>query len=267
MCLSHCFARARRTADRDVRLPTVAQMRQGLVAAALCSAMAGAPAYASPVSEPDSGRNLRLSDERTITRWAHTQETAPIRHSPRRSSRSFARLRFLTEDREAEVYVVLRSRLDSAERAWLKIRVPMRPNGRVGWVPREALGPLYVVRTRLVIDRRTLRAVLFRRGRRVWSAPVGVGGPATPTPAGRFYVRERLRGLGDGDVYGPWAFGTSAYSPHLTDWPGGGVVGIHGTNQPELVPGRPSHGCVRIWNGPIRRLARLMPIGTPVQVR
>ena len=54
--------------------------------------------------------------------------------------------------------------------------------------------------------------------------------------------------LNPGGSYGPWAFGTSAYSV-LSDWPGGGVIGIHGTNQPHLIPGRPSHGCVRVEIG------------------
>ena len=235
--------------------------------AALAALTAAVPALAHHEPDPFTGHARRLSNERTFTRWAHPQTQARIRYVPRSSSRSFGRLRFQTEDREAEPYVVLRSRVDSHEQTWLKIRVPMRPNGRVGWVPREALGPLYLVRTRLVIDRRSLRATLFRRGRRIWVAPIGVGRPSTPTPAGRFYIRELLRGLGDGDTYGPWAFGTSAYSPGLTDWPGGGVIGIHGTNKPELVPGRPSPGCVRVRNGPIRQLARLMPIGTPVEIR
>jgi lipoprotein-anchoring transpeptidase ErfK/SrfK len=53
----------------------------------------------------------------------------------------------------------------------------------------------------------------------------------------------------------------------MTDWPGGGVVGIHGTNQPQLIPGRPSHGCIRVPNGKISRLARIMPIGTPVLIK
>jgi lipoprotein-anchoring transpeptidase ErfK/SrfK len=43
-------------------------------------------------------------------------------------------------------------------------------------------------------------------------------------------------------------------------------VGIHGTNQPELIPGRPSHGCIRVPNANIRLLARLMPVGTPVHI-
>jgi hypothetical protein len=54
-------------------------------------------------------------------------------------------------------------------------------------------------------------------------------------------------------TYGPWAFGTNACSG-LSDWPGGGVIGIRGTNQPYLIPGWPSHGCIRVANRPIRRL-------------
>jgi lipoprotein-anchoring transpeptidase ErfK/SrfK len=92
-----------------------------------------------------------------------------------------------------------------------------------------------------------------------------VGARGTPTPAGRFWIREKFRVRPRGGVYGPFAFGTAGYSV-LSDWPRGGVVGIHGTNRPDLIPGRPSHGCVRVPNGKIMRLRRLMPIGTPVQI-
>lgn len=101
--------------------------------------------------------------------------------------------------------------------------------------------------------------------RKVWQSRIGVGAPSTPTPRGRFWIRTRLRNLGGSAIYGPWAFGTGAYSV-LSEWPGGGVIGIHGTNQPELIPGRPSHGCIRVTNRDIRRLVRLMPIGTPVRI-
>jgi lipoprotein-anchoring transpeptidase ErfK/SrfK len=211
------------------------------------------------------GDTVVLSDEQRTTRWAHAQETATIRSAPGRYARSVGRLRFLTEERVAEVYLVLAGRMDSARRRWLHIRVPKRPNGLTGWVPQSALSRLRLVRTQLVIDRKALRASLYRNGTRIWSASVGVGKSATPTPHGRFWIRERLRGLGDSTAYGPWAFGTSAYS-NLSDWPGGGVVGIHGTNQPGLIPGRPSHGCVRVRNDKIRQLARLMPVGTPVRI-
>jgi lipoprotein-anchoring transpeptidase ErfK/SrfK len=221
-------------------------------------------ATAFAAAPPAAGADVRLSNERTVTRWAHANLVSKVRARPSRAAATIARLRWSTEDGPAEVYVVL-GRRRVRGRTWMQVRIPGRPNGRRGWVPREALGGLHTVHTALVIDRRRLRATLRRNGRRVWRSRVGVGAPGTPTPAGRFWVRERLPGFGGS--YGPWAFGTSAYSNRLTGWPGGGVIGIHGTDQPELIPGRPSHGCVRVPNGAIRRLARLMPIGTPVRIR
>ncbi|MEX0817220.1 MAG: L,D-transpeptidase [Gaiellales bacterium] len=206
-----------------------------------------------------------LSDERTYTSWAHSRLRAPIRLLPDPTSRRIAGIRYLTEDGFPEVYLVLRRWTDPDGRTWLEVRIPMHPNGRIGWVRDSALGSLHLVRTRLVVDRPRLRATLYRSGRRIWRSRIGVGTPSTPTPAGRFWIRERIKVPNPGGAYGPWAFGTSAYSG-LSDWPGGGVVGIHGTNQPQLIPGRPSHGCIRVENLAIRRLARLMPIGTPVRI-
>jgi hypothetical protein len=233
-----------------------------LAAAALLTSGGGltaAPAGARP------GRDARLSDERTVTRWAHPRERAQVRTHPWRTSRAFTRLHPITEDGVPEVYVTLRSHIGRDGRQWLRVRLPMRPNGRRGWVPRSALGRLHVVRTQLVVDRRRFTAVLRRRGRVIWRSRIGVGAPGTPTPHGRFYIRELLQVPTPSGIYGPYAFGTSAYSV-LSDWPGGGVVGIHGTNAPALIPGRPSHGCIRVPNPAIRRLARMMPIGTPVRI-
>jgi hypothetical protein len=207
----------------------------------------------------------RLSDEERVTRVANAVLTAPVHRLPTTTSPLAGRLRLKTEDGPLEVYLVLESQLDSSGRVWLRVRLPKRPNGRTGWVRQDGLSDLRVVTTKLRIDRSTLRATLYRNGASVWSSRVGIGASGTPTPAGRFWIRSRLHNLNGGGAYGPWAFGTSAYSS-LSDWPGGGVVGIHGTNQPGLIPGRPSHGCVRVPNNKVRQLARMMPIGTPVQV-
>jgi lipoprotein-anchoring transpeptidase ErfK/SrfK len=59
----------------------------------------------------------------------------------------------------------------------------------------------------------------------------------------------------------------NARSAVLTDWPGGGFIGIHGTDRPDLLPGRISHGCIRLRNTDVVRLDRLMPVGTPVTIR
>jgi hypothetical protein len=221
-----------------------------------------------PVRPPSVTTELateRLSDEERVTRVANAVLTAPVRRQPAASAPLVGRLRLKTEDGPLEVYLVLESRLDSLGRVWLHVRLPKRPNGQTGWVTEDALSDLRVVRTKLRLDLTTLRATLYRGGRKVWSSPIGVGASRTPTPVGRYWIRSRLRNLRGSAAYGPWAFGTSAYSV-LSDWPGGGVVGIHGTNQPGLIPGRPSHGCVRVPNDKIRRLSVLMPIGTPVQI-
>jgi len=176
------------------------------------------------------------------------------------------RLWTYTNDGTPELALVLR-KLEKANGAvWLKIRLPMRPNNHAGWVPRRAMGRLHTVRTFLWIERKRFRASLWRNGRRIWMARLGVGKPGTATPPGDFYVRERLVPATSDSIYGVFAFGTSAYSATLTDWPGGGVVGIHGTNQPALIPGRISHGCIRVRNGPMSRLRRLMPLGTPIRI-
>ena len=233
----------------------------------------GAAAAAFPLPDPTvsdpldalvtPGDTMRLSDELKVTRWANANTRNPIRTAPQAAARTITRLRYVTEDKLPEVYLVLSALVDARGEVWLRLRIPMRPNGRTGWVKADNLSQLYVVRTRLVINRSTTRATLYRNGSRIWQAPVGVGKAATPTPKGNFYVRELLKG--DGKLYGSWAFGTSAYAS-ISDWPNGGVVGIHGTDQPELIPGRPSHGCVRVRNVNINRLRFLMPIGTPIQI-
>ena len=164
------------------------------------------------------------------------------------------------------MYLLLKQYTDENDREWVQIRIPKRPNGAKGWVPRDTLGPYNITRFQLVVNRRTLRSTLYKRGRKVWSARVGVGKPGTRTPAGRFWIRERFAVPGR-TLYGPSAFGTSAYS-RLSDWPRGGVVGLHGTDEPGLVPGRPSHGCIRLRNRDIRWLARgqRLPIGTPLRI-
>jgi hypothetical protein len=221
------------------------------------------PVSAGSVDLPGS---VQLSNERTFTRWAHAVRPLLIRETPKSTSPAITSVALATEDGLRNVYTLLDGWTDPTGQAWLRIRVPMRQTPAIGWVQAVAFGPAHVVRTLLVIDRGRLRATLYRAGHRIWRSPVGVGKPSTPTPAGRFWVRERLRPADPNGPYGPWAFGTSAYS-RLSDWPGGGVIGIHGTDQPDLIPGRPSHGCIRVPNAGIRRLGNLMPIGTPVWIR
>jgi hypothetical protein len=211
-------------------------------------------------------RTFRLSNVNGISQHATLLGTVAARSRPSGSAQVVARLRAVTPEHVPHVVYLLGGKVDAAGRYWLRVRLPILPNGASGWIPRESVGPFGSVDTHLVIERRRFRATLYRRGRPIFRSIVGVGEPHWPTPAGRFYVRERLTGFTD-PIYGVIAFGTNGRSPVLTDWPGGGFIGIHGTNQPGILPGRVSHGCVRMPNPQIARLDRLMRVGTPVTIR
>ena len=220
-----------------------------------------------PRERPSPRRVRKLSDERANSRFAFVVRRTWARERPRSRSRRVKLLRTTTPDGTSELVLTLAELRVGGDPRWVRVRLPMRPNGTTGWVPRSALGALRAVHSSLLIDRRRLRATLRRRGRVVWRSPIGVGQPQWPTPRGRFYVRERLIPVDPEGLYGVFAFGLSAYSRVLTDWPGGGMIGIHGTNQPELLPGRVSHGCIRLPNRAIARLRRQMGLGTPVLIR
>jgi len=200
--------------------------------------------------------------KRQTWRWAQVLRPVAARRRP--GGKVAARLRTRTPEHTVNIVLVTKTAMHRG-RLWARVRLPVLPNGRQGWVPRAALGGYTFVDTHLVVSLRHRRLILLRAGKRIFRAPVGIGAPGTPTPRGEFYVRDRLRGYASA-FYGPIAFGTSARSAVLTEWPAGGFIGIHGTNAPRLIPGRPSHGCIRMRNRDLRRLARLLPVGTPLTI-
>jgi lipoprotein-anchoring transpeptidase ErfK/SrfK len=146
--------------------------------------------------------------------------------------------------------------------AWFKLNLPMRPNGTVGWIP-AATATLRPTQSRIVVHRALRRIELFRNGKRLLSAKVAVGAPGRETPLGEFYVTARF--VPDDPFLGSFALETSAYS-RLTEWPGGGKVGIHGTSKPWLLGQAVSHGCVRVSNQTALALRQLAPVGTPISI-
>jgi hypothetical protein len=199
-------------------------LRNGIILGAVLL-VGGSPAAAA-AAQPPASPDGRLSNERTLTQWANPRAAAAVRHRPSKGSAPFTNLAPRTEESLPNIYLLLRAKTDASGHQWIQVRLPMRPNGQTGWVPRSALGSFHTVDAELVVHRGSLRAVLFVKGKRA---------------------------------------GTSGYSS-LSDWPGGGVVGIHGTSEPQLIPGRPSHGCVRLRNQAITRLVELLPLGTPVRI-
>jgi L,D-transpeptidase catalytic domain len=198
-------------------------------------------------------------------RWAKLLRRAAARSAPSPSARVVHVISFLTPENTQNLVALLESRRITG-REWVKVRLAKLPNNSVGWVRRSDLGAFRLVRTRLLINRGAFTATLYRAGKKVFRARIGVGQSHWPTPRGEYYVRMKLCCYGN-PIYGPYAFGLSARSSVLTDWPGGGHIGIHGTNAPGLIPGRISHGCIRLRNADIMRLNRLMPVGTAVSIR
>jgi L,D-transpeptidase catalytic domain len=235
------------------------------VLVAIASVAAGAPSPASAASDSPAA-HVQLSNETTLTRWAFAVTRGGAYSQPSSKARRVGSLRFRTEDGFPEVYVVLASVQDDRGRTWVRLRLPRRPNNVTGWALRSSLGDFHVVHTKLVVNRGTLRLTLYDDGHAIFRARVGVGKSSTPTPAGSFWIREKFRVKGS-PLYGARSMGTAAYSTTLTDWPGGGIIGLHGTSEPGLIPGRPSHGCIRLRNRDIKRLYALTPVGTPLLIK
>jgi lipoprotein-anchoring transpeptidase ErfK/SrfK len=177
-----------------------------------------------------------------------------------------ARTTVLTQFRDdfrPRVVLALGVRHDAKGRpSWYRISLPGRPNGRTGWVPAGSVD-LKPIRKEIVIDRSARTLELQDAGRVVLRTRVAVGAYGMETPLGRFYVQAKFRPTAP--ILGAFAFETSAYSK-LSEWPGGGIVGIHGTNTPALLGQAVSHGCVRVANDAILRLRRLVPVGTPITI-
>ena len=109
--------------------------------------------------------------------------------------------------------------------------------------------------------------ILYRGEAEVFRTRAAIGSSATPTPTGSYYVNQKIVPDDRRGPYGAGAMGISAFSPVLVNWPQGGPVAIHGTNQPQLIGRRISNGCIRVTNAAIRRLWRAAPHGTPVLIQ
>lgn len=150
---------------------------------------------------------------------------------------------------------------------WVEVLLPKRPNGSRGWIPADAVA-LASTPYRVEIVLRSRRLTLYRAGRRVMRVPVAIGAPGTPTPTGRFAVAETVHTRTRGAFLGPIVLPITGFSRTLNEFAGGdGRVAIHGTSVPELIGTRASHGCIRLRNRDIARLARHAVPGTPVTIR
>lgn len=151
---------------------------------------------------------------------------------------------------------------------WVEVLLPIRPNGTRGWIRADVMA-LRTTAVRISIDISDRRLTLSRAGRRVLRAPIAVGAPGTPTPTGRWFaVAELIRTHQPGAFLGPIVLPLTGYSETLNEFAGGnGRVAIHGTSLPALIGSAVSHGCMRMRNADITRVAAAARPGTPVSIR
>jgi lipoprotein-anchoring transpeptidase ErfK/SrfK len=151
---------------------------------------------------------------------------------------------------------------------WYEALLPSRPNGSTGWVRAgdvTAAAPAY----RVEVSRAAHRLQLVRTadGAVVLTTVVGVGKPSTPTPPGRYFVRDLFPTHTMNHPYGPFAFGLSGHSDVLMHFGSGdGRLAVHGTNDPTTIGGDASNGCVHVPNDVDLALIPYLSLGTPVTI-
>src|SRR3954465_10543250 len=150
----------------------------GAVAIAL---IAAAPARAAKIE------NLNKLGKESY--FAYVEKAVGAKAQPKTSAKTVGKLKLKTgEGTDALVLVIART-TDSQDRVWLKVRLPIRPNGSTGWVQESALSELQPVDSWIKVSTKTYKISVIKKGKKVFSASVGVGQPQWPTPKGQFYIR------------------------------------------------------------------------------
>ena len=219
---------------------------------------AGAPTT-STVAAPSAVASVKAIGSGPIA-WT----SVAVRSQPSRTAPVLKTLTQFRRDFRPRYVLAVSERADPAtgKAAWYRITIPGRPNGRTGWIPAES-AELKPIDRWLVIYRGERMFEFYVNGRIARTGKIAVGAKGMETPTGLFYVQAKFDP--SWEVLGAYAFETSGYSK-LSDWPGGGVVGVHGTNTPDLIGQAVSHGCVRLYNKDIQYLRSVVGIGTPIKI-
>jgi len=144
---------------------------------------------------------------------------------------------------------------------WVKVQLPIRPNGQEAWVRTEDYD-ITDIYTRAEVDVTTRRVTVWEDGEIIAETDAVVGSASTPTPVGEYFVTASAD-----DYFGEPALVMSSFSEALDTFSGGlPVIAIHKTFAvgQESDPNAASNGCIRVPPETIRFLAEHVPLGTPV---
>ena len=241
-----------------------------LALAALVATIVAAPSFADATPPPTTTTTAQSTARTTLrvntvfpAAGGLLVNSVPARVSPNPHARVIKVMHMFRLDYRTQEILALSTRLGSDAKPWYKISIPMRPNGMQGWIPASSVSLSPTV-SQIVINRSARTIDIYWKGKHALHAVVAIGAPGMETPVGHYYVAARFVPYKD-PFLGVFAVETSAYSK-LTEWPGGGVVGIHGTSRPELLGQAVSHGCVRVSNQTAAAMVKLAPLGTPITI-
>lgn len=149
---------------------------------------------------------------------------------------------------------------------YVKVSLPVMPNGQEGWIPRSRV-ELTEVAHRALVDLTRRTVTVWAGDEIITQTDAVIGAEVTPTPRGLFYVRDIVAQDNVEGGFGPYVLALSGFSETLETFEGKlPALAIHGTDQPNQVGSRLSAGCIRIPNELITMLAEQVPLGTPVTI-
>ena len=149
---------------------------------------------------------------------------------------------------------------------WVKVLLPITPNGTDGYV-RAADVAVSKVAFGVGIGLRTRRMTVYKKDKVLWQGRVAVGAAATPTLEGQYSVRAILKAPDAQTSYGPYALGLASRSKEIGGFAGAdNEIAIHGTNDAASLGLAATQGSIRIPSAEIVKLAKLLPLGTPVYI-
>jgi lipoprotein-anchoring transpeptidase ErfK/SrfK len=160
------------------------------------------------------------------------------------------------------VFLVQREQGDRIE-----VFLPTPPNGSTAWV-RATDVTVSRVTFRVEVSLRAHRIRVYDGPTTVLDESASIGQTDRPDP-GSYYIKELLQPPDANGPYGAYAYGLSGFSTDLSSFSdGNGIIGIHGTNDPDSIGADSPAGCIGRENSVISRLVDEigLPLGTPVEV-
>lgn len=164
------------------------------------------------------------------------------------------------------IVFLVKDRDDDEDR--IEVYLPVQPIGSTGWVQAEDVS-LSSVPYRIEVALTDRRLRVYDEGEVVFNEPVSVGDTTGLTPGEVYFVKELLQPADPDGPYGAFAYGLSGFSNVLTSSDEeGGVVGIHGTDDPSVIDTTEAGGSIGLANDDIGRLVEDigLPLGTPVDI-